>query len=225
MQRLKVLVLALMAVFAVSALVSATASAAFELAKILPTGEAVTFTGESGAGTLSTLAGTTVECKSDTSEGSFSAIDPELGPFHVDFKECTSAGGACTGLGEAAGIILVLGTAHLVVDTLTPALGAGVLFLVPNPVHFVCAGVLVAVSGQVLCLIKPVATKTTHFEIVCEQSAVGDPKEVEYWGEQGQNVKMGLNLLLTSLNEGLGAASSEKTTALILTSKEITIDA
>jgi hypothetical protein len=228
MQRLKLVVLAAMAVLSLSALVSASASAVTP-ATILPTTAAVTFTGESGSGTLSTLAGKKVECASDTSEGSFAA-GAKLGPFTIDFKTCKdpATGVQCTGLGEAAGVILVSGEAHLVVDTESPELGAGILFLV-NLTHFTCVLVLVEVHGEVLCLIKPVNSKTKHFEIVCEETAPGsgDPKETQYWNEAGTEVNINTTTggLLTAFSHGTPEMSAEKTTALILTSSEITIDA
>ncbi|HEY2142010.1 MAG TPA: hypothetical protein VGG98_08120 [Solirubrobacteraceae bacterium] len=222
MQRLKILGLALVAVFALSAVASvATASAEV---KILPE-VAEKYTGESGEGTLSSLSGTTVTCKKDTSEGEFEAKKP-LGLFHITFKECTGPFNAtCTGLGEASGVILVLGTAHLVFDKLGAKLseaGVGVLFLL-EPVHFTCLGILIKVKGEVLCLIKPVNVKAKHFEIVCEQKSAGDPAETVYWNEAGTEVKMGENGLLTEENDEKPTMSSEKTTALILTTKEIEI--
>jgi hypothetical protein len=229
MQRLKLLVLAAMAVLSLSALVAASASAVTPAA-ILPETEAVTFTGTSGPGTLTALGGVLkVECASDTSKGSLAA-GAKLGPFEIDFKTCKDAlsGSVCTGLGEASGIILVSGEAHLVVDVDSPALGAGMLFLV-NLVHFTCGIVLTEVKGEVLCLIKPVATKGTHFEIVCEETAAGsgDPKETKYWNEAGTEVNINITTagLLTSPSHAAFKGSAENTTALILTNKEITIDA
>ena len=111
MQRLKIVFLALMAVFALSAVASATASAAeHENPVVLPLA-AETFTGESGPGTLSTLAGKEVKCKKDKSEGTIAANGRE-GTLHIDFEECTNETGTitCTGLGDSSGIILALGT-------------------------------------------------------------------------------------------------------------------
>ena len=151
MQRLKILGVALMAVFALSALASTTASAAVV---VLPEVEEK-WTGESGKGTLETLkALASVVCQKDKSEGTFEAKKP-LGLFHITFEGCKAAGLiACTGLGEAKEVILSLGTAHLVFDKLGKVLseaGVGVLFLL-EPVHFECgSGKLFVVTGQVLC--------------------------------------------------------------------------
>jgi hypothetical protein len=214
MQRFRILGVALMAVFALSAVMSATASAEV---KILPTLTAEEkWTGESGSGTLEVLKGESIVCAKDKSEGTFEKEKP-LGKFHIDFEGCKTAGGVtCTGLGEASGVILTLGTTHLVWDKLGAELGAGVLFLI-NTTHFLCLFILVTVDGEVLCLIKPVNTLTKHFEVVCKPAAAGDPGETTYWNETGTEVKMGEEKLLTHESDGAGVMSSENTTALILT--------
>ena len=212
---------ALMAVFALSALASTTASAAVV---VLPEVEEK-WTGESGKGTLETLkALASVVCQKDKSEGTFEAKKP-LGLFHITLEGC-KAGGlvACTGLGEAKEVLLELGTFHLVFDKLGKALseaGVGILFLL-EPIHFECGGKLFAITGQLLCLIKPVNTKAKHFETTCERAKeVGDPGEIIYWNEKGEEVKMGENLLLTSENGGAGQMTSNLTTALLLATKEV----
>ena len=215
MQRFRILGVALMVAFALSAVVSATAPAEV---KILPAlTETEKWTGESGLGTLEVLnSSTTIVCLKDKSEGTFEVNKP-LGKFHIDFEDCKAGTILCTGLGEANGVILTLGTAHLVWDKLGAELGAGVLFLV-EPTHFTCLIPLIVVEGEVLCLIKPVNTLTKHFEIVCKPAAIaGDPGETIYWNEGGTEINMGENKLLTKENEGAGVMSSENTTALILT--------
>jgi len=224
MKQLKILGVALMSVFALGAIVASMASAAVS---VLPEGKEETWKGESGAGTLEVLKGASaIECKKDTSEGTFEATKP-LGSFHIDFKECSAAGGlaTCTGLGESTGVILSLGTFHLVFDKLGTGaeLGVGILFLVEK-VHFECAGKLFNVTGEVLCLIKPFNEKVKHFEIVCKKGKEGgDPGETVYWNEEGKEVKMGEELFLLSENEGKGVMSSLNTTALILTPNVVEI--
>lgn len=226
MQRSKILGLALMATFVLSAVVSATASA--EPAVILPE-TAQLFSGESSKGTLEVLPGGLahrVVCQKDKSEGNIET-GGKLGQFHIKFESCKAAGlFACTGLGEAVEVILSLGTYHIVYDKLGTgaALGVGILFLV-EPVHFTCSnGAEFVVQGEVLCLIKPINALAKHFEIVCERGGTeGDPGEITYWNENGTEVKMGLEKLLTKENGGAGVMSSELTTALILTEKEVLI--
>ncbi len=227
MQRLKILGVALMAVFALGAFVSATASA--EVVLLPEFAAAETWKGESGKGTLETLkALASIVCEKDTSEGTFEAKKP-LGTNHINFEKCKAAGKVCTGLGEKEGIILTLGTTHLVFDKLGKVLAeaeVGVLFLV-EPTHFECgAGFLFVVEGQVLCLIKPVEKLTKHFEITClKGKEAGDPGELTYWNEKGEEVKINEKEggLLTKENEKAGVMSSELTTALILTPNEYLI--
>jgi hypothetical protein len=215
MQRFRILGVALMAMFALSAVMSATASAEVKILPTLTVEEK--WTGESGKGTLEVLGGEGIECTKDKSEGTFEANKP-LGKFHIHLEGCKTAGGiTCTGLSEKTGIILALGTFHLVWNKLGAELGAGALFLV-ELTHFVCLFVLVEVEGEVLCLIKPVGAKVKHFEVVCKPAALaGDPGETTYWNEGGTEVKMGEEKLLTHESDGAGVMSSENTTALILT--------
>lgn len=223
MQRFRILGLALLTVFVLGAVASATASAAVT---VLPEKEEVKWTGTSGKGTLEVLKNIfNVVCQKDKSEGTIEKDKP-LGKFHIDFEGCKAALVKCTGLGEATEVILTLGTYHLVFDTLgaekdlKKEAAIGVLFLV-EPTHFECGGKLIIVEGQVLCLIKPVNEKTKHLEIKCDRGKEsGDPGEVVYWDETGKKVEMGLEGLLTKENEGAGTMSSELTTALIL-GKEI----
>jgi len=224
MQRLTLPGLTLTVALSLGALMSAAASAVVP-AQMLPTTEEVTFKGTSGGGTLTTLGGTTIACESATGEGSVAA-GAKLGPFHQDLKGCKSAGITCTGLAEASGVILVLGETHLVVDTESPALGAGLLLLA-NPVHLSCSIILIEVKGEELCLVKPVSTKTTHFETVCEESSAGsgDPKETKYWNENGVEVNIGTGGLLVSTNHGAFQGATRAATALGTSNKEITIDA
>jgi hypothetical protein len=225
MKQLKILGVALMAVFALSAVAASMASAEV---KVLPELEEA-FKGESGAGTLEMLKGVAViECAKDKSEGTFEGTKP-LGSFHIDFEGCKALKiAACTGLGESAETILSLGTFHLVFDKLGTGaeLGVGILFLVEK-VHFECGGKLFVVSGEVLCLLtKPLNEKAKHFEIVCKKGKeAGDPGEVVYWNEKGEEVKINEEKggLLTAVNEGTGVMSSENTSALILTTNNIEI--
>jgi hypothetical protein len=211
-QRFKVLGLALMTVFALSAIVSAAASA--ELPVILNNKKevagAVKFTGNNTTKTeLVKLNGLKVECSGNTDEGEFEAKKP-LGLFHIKFTGCKGLVNlvTCTGLGDTSGTILVLGTFHIVYDKLGTgeALGAAVLFLLEE-VHFSCSLTLVRVKGEVLCLISPINKLAKKAKVTCEQSG-GDPKEVVYWNAAGSevNIKEGL---LASENMGAFEMSAE----------------
>jgi hypothetical protein len=221
MQRLKVVVLALMAVFALSAFASSTAFGAD--AEVLPTAS-LAYTGTSGPGTLRTVGGKEVLCVSDTSSGNLAGRTVSV---HIDFSTCKGEGGlvTCTGLGEASGVILVLGSGLLVYDSLSP-LGVAILVTL-TPVHFSCSIVLVEVTGKVLCLVTPVGTSTKHGEIKCEMTTAtsGVPKETDYF-EGGVTLKT-VSLaegLLTAFNHGTPEQSAELTSALILTASNFTLD-
>jgi len=219
MQRLKVVVLALMAVLALSAFASSTAFGAD--AEFLPAANEG-YTGESGEGRLLTLGKKDVVCKKDTSSGVLSGRTATL---HIDFSECKGEKGltTCTGLGEASGVILVLASGLLVYDSLSP-LGVAVLVTL-TPVHFSCSIVLIEVTGKVLCLITPIETATKHGEIICEMSTAtsGDPKETDYFeGGVLKTITEAVGLL-SSFNHGTPESSAELTSALILTTNNITL--
>jgi hypothetical protein len=216
MQQFKILGVALMAVFALSAFVSATASA---LPVILPEA-AETWTGQSGPGTLETVKGTKIVCEEDTSEGTIEKSG-KLGLFHIDFHKCTSSGAECMSLSDENELILVLGTYHVVNDKLNPN-GVAFLFLL-EPVHIECplGGALSVVEGKVLCLVKPINTLAKHFEIVCE-ILNKKPNEVVYWGEKGEEINIAEGLKTTK-NEKTTEVSGELTTSLILSTKELLI--
>src|SRR5580700_5310981 len=222
MQRLKLLGVVLVAVFALGVFVSATASAAVV---VLP-GKGETWRGEMGKSSLEVLKGaTTILCQKGKLEGTFEATKP-LGTFHIDLEGCRAGSVTCTGLGEASETILTLGTFHLVFNKLGTSLseaGVGVLLLV-EPTHLKCSIIeaLYVMEGQILCIITPVNNKTKHFEIVCiKGKEVGDPGETVYWNEAGTEVKIGEELFLLHENEKAGAMSNVNVTALILTAEEI----
>ena len=224
MQRLKILVLAGLAVFAFASVAVGTASAA------LPTllnnkAEAVTsetFTAALAASKETSLSvvGSEKQIKCSKNEGTSilkkEAPEGYLGAAKVTFSGCklTGAGGeACTGEGDAAGSILLAGEAHLVEDQLSGegTLAAAILFLVPR-FHYTCKttglNVLSLVEGSLLCLITPVSTLATAFKIKCERTTtLGKPKEVKYWNAKGEEQKA---RLLTSIAEGEFKESAEE---------------
>jgi hypothetical protein len=170
----------------------------------------VKFTDTKNETKLVGLSGTEVKCTGGSSEGETEAKKP-LGLFHIKYTGCTGPlGVACTGLGDKEKEILMLGTFHIVYDTITPTLGAAILFLLETA-HFSCLATLVQVKGEVLCLISPINSLVKTAKVVCEQEK-GDPKEVQYWNDKGEevNIKEGL---LVSENEkafemaGLGGES------------------
>jgi hypothetical protein len=233
MQRLKLLGLALIAVFTVSVFASAAALAApTVLTSAKKESEAVKFsaTNQVNTTTFSILEGLgVVECKEISDEGEQTG-KTLLGLFHIHWKGCKVKGfseSVCTGLGDEAGLVLALGTFHIVLDKLGTgeALGLGILFLLEH-VHFLCdkvlfgANILVLVLGEVLCLLGPL-TLGTKKTITCEGTESGDPRETVYWNERGTEVKMGENGLLGSENEGTNKMSAQNGKAEVTTNLEV----
>jgi hypothetical protein len=200
MKRFKFLGLALVAMFVVAGAVSAMA---FALPTLLnASGElagVVKYTAHS-TGTIARLTklnGKEVQCKTATSEGEFTK-NSVLGPFHITFSTCKGLSGlvTCTGTGDASGVILSLGTAHLVYDSLT-TLGVAALLLV-GLTTFECAGIAkVETKGELLCLLKPINTLALSGELNCTEKVAGDgdPGEVTYWNASGAPVNVAEGLL------------------------------
>ncbi len=92
----------------------------------------------------------------------------------------------CTGLGEATGVILVLGEWHLVWDRLKGgsfALTQSAILLLNNAVHYSCSIILVEVlAGETLCLHLEAEVKKAKHEFHCFGEEVGGvPKPTEEW--------------------------------------------
>jgi hypothetical protein len=219
MSRLKLLGLALMAVFAFSAFASASAFAK-EASILTSTGEesnAVSFTAKAASTTtFSILEGfSTVNCGEVESEGA-QELKTLLGAFHIKWTKCTtSLGGTCTGLSDStAGMILALGKFHIVILSKSP-LTLGILFLLEH-VHFTCTKVggfttvLVLVKGEVLCGLTPL-TLGTEKTIACKGKS-GDAESTSYFNEAGTEVKIGSEALLSSENEGTFRMSAQEGT-------------
>jgi len=217
MSRLKLLGLALMAVFALSAFASSSAFAG-EVSMLTSTGvesNAVSFTAKAaGTTTFSILEGFgTVKCGETESEGALEG-KTALGAFHINWTKCTtSLGGTCTGLSDAtAGTVLALGKFHFVIISRSP-LTLGMLFLLEH-VHFTCTKVggfttvLVLVKGEVLCGLTPL-TLGTEKTVACKGKS-GDAESTSYFNEAGTEVKIGSEALLSSENEGTFRMSAEE---------------
>jgi hypothetical protein len=217
MRYLRLFGAALLAACALGAVVLASASA---LPTILP--ETVTrWTGKSiGAFQLKFVGGNTFNCRSVTAlEGTIEQPKP-LGLFHIHVKECEAElggfRGACTGLGEESGVILALGSWHLVFDHLGATLGAAgvaILYLF-GKVHFTCEilGVTslftLLLGGMALCLLAHPTALTKLIEFGCkEREGGGGPQETKYYNEGGTLVS--IVGLLTGENETKFAESIE----------------
>jgi hypothetical protein len=212
MRYLRLFGVALVALCALGAVMAVSASA---LPTVLP--ESLKgYTGKNQGNTKLEKQGAiaTVECKAAKGEGTLEA-NHHLGLYHITFEKCEGGGGACTGLGDAAGSILSLGSYHLVYDTLKATLaeaGVAILFLVDN-VHFVCNTligevlVVVALGGMVLCLIVHPTELTKVFLFECNEGAKDHPAETKYYNEAGTLVS--ISPLLSSENEGANTEGAQ----------------
>src|ERR1700689_575335 len=160
MGKLRLIVMAMLAVFCVGAVAAAAASASegeFVNSKE-ETFKKNKFTSTSGVATLETVSGTAVNCKTDTNHGIITSKTG--GEVTVLFKGCEIKGiGPCTG-GEDVGkpaegeIIVLLGLLVKRSSTTTRLLLLTILnkgTKVAGETTFVCAGVAtVAVKGSIL---------------------------------------------------------------------------
>jgi hypothetical protein len=168
--------MALMAILALSASAVTIASAA-EPTKMLPAA-GITFTSKAGPGTLLTVGGTQFNCKEDKGTGTIDTTN--LGNFHTEFKKCEAnvggLKGPCTGEGEAAEVILLLGTFHYWLATLDKALVGALVFLI-REFHYTCEifGVkqLLLVKGCEAALAEPTEKLTTVTKDVFKETKSG----------------------------------------------------
>ena len=174
---------------------AAMATSAFALPTVLIGGGelAKTFTGKSIGATKLETPTSTVECSSASGEGTTEAKIP-LGQFHIRFAGCKDLV-ACTGSGDSSGVILSLGSYHIVYDTLkgTELSEAGVAILyLPGTTTFNCSGfaeVTVKSGGMVLCLITNPTALTKVFTFGCGGSK-GKPEESKYYNAGGTLVSI-----------------------------------
>jgi hypothetical protein len=161
MQRFRLLGIALMAIFAISAIASATAAA--ENPEILPAPTAkspLKFTSEGLDAKkeyiLETTKKLTIICKTVTNKGEFTSQDS--GTVTIDFEGCTAKGVKCLAEGDVNGTILVFGDINLV-DlkkaglALKESLGFEILPLNPskeNKLLITCGILKTEVVGSVL---------------------------------------------------------------------------
>ena len=179
MKRIRVIGLALVAVLAISAVASATASAAKP--EFVFAGIKKGLKGKSGAGTLETVSKEKVTCAKSTNGGEIEGGNgsKKVTGVVVTFTGCVSSGFKCSTTGAAAGEIVTkslsgeLGYINKAAKTvgvdLAPT-GGGEF------VEFNCAGgiVKVKVKGSVIGQITPVNKKvltTEHFTLTFTQTS------------------------------------------------------
>jgi hypothetical protein len=193
MKRLKILGLALVAAFALSALAVASASAT--VAVIL--GGPTTFTGKAGKAVLSTVGGASLTATEVHVTGSIPVNDARLGTYSFDFLKVTSSfGGECTsllanGTLDTKGLVLLEGECH--VAHLTANHNHWELVFLFSTLHIVCEKTLVGTilievrtrnGNGIVCLVSS-GDALTHTLTVKATKGVQEIKEYEY--NEGEN--------------------------------------
>jgi len=148
MKRLKLIGLAIFAVFALSACAAATASA--EETRFLPEGT-TKFTVKSGAGKL-TSPEAEIACLSDSGKGEITS--KRLGTFEVEFKDCEEPKlkVKCSSLEhkDSLGLILVMGEFHLRMGLTSEGQPLPLIAFLILHLHILCSILLLLVLGCVV---------------------------------------------------------------------------
>lgn len=215
MKQIKLLGLALMAILALTGIISATSATAEELPNILPAGtaaEPVLATSSSG---VSTFGNGILKLTSQKSKGTLDSTSTKLGTFKVAFEETEDEiARTCTGVGDAAGVVLVEGTFHIRDFKEKGTLLTAAIFLL-NEVHFTCENavskVLLLVRGCVAGALTPENTLTNTLTVtLAKNGGLNDNLIITVLNEA--NTAEEPCQLLSSENEGAFVLSNEKTT-------------
>ena len=223
MSKLKLGLVACLAVVAASAVMASSAFAATPslLLSGATMGAGSTIAGTGGAGTLSVLASAAlaITCASTSFSGTLSSTT--AGTVNLVFKTCKTAGGeTCKTTGSAAGEIAFNGAKfEFVYDLLgTTGLGGAVRVELPGTLVISCTGGLInptiEVKGDVLGLVKPINTVTTALEIVFTATN-GDATEVKYWKTTEQATASTTSLLTKVGAAGKFESSGDTTTVTV----------
>jgi hypothetical protein len=216
MHRFKVFGLALMAVFALAAVVEATANAG---SMILPEFTTKTgWEGTSGVGKLTTAAGDEIKCATGTNTGKTEASG-KLGTFNITFKTCKSekpiANAECSSTGAAKETIVTGGTWHLVLTTISGADKHLIWFLV-SPLVVKCSIFEFKISGNVLGSISPANTLTKIYTLGVNVPTAGNQEFTTFENDSGEQTK-------ASLVSNSEAAFEESANNVINTEKDTLI--
>lgn len=177
--RIRTIVLALVSVFAMSAVAAAAASAA-ELEQV-PSSGSFTVTGENGV--FETHAKEKISCKKISGSGELTGVKTDKSK--VTFEECTGPLGVkCTSSGQTSGKIATEINSELVWLS-KASLKAGQKLALAKELSITCSIVKITVRGATLCPVEPVNTKTTTFKLVCKQTG-GKQEFTEYENEAGE---------------------------------------
>jgi hypothetical protein len=173
MRRLKLLGLTLMAVFALGAVASATASAEPTVA-FLPGTTETNFTTTSGTGLLESSNKKAITCTKDKASGNIKTSDE--GSASVDFEGCKQGTLNCNTAKDAKGIVLLANLGLALVDTTK---GAGIVFELPSTLTIECGTVLIEVKGSVIGELNKHNEEVTEAEVKLNQKS-GEQTQVAY---------------------------------------------
>jgi len=216
MQRMSLIGVAFVLIFATAA----TASASATLPELSPAKNAIKeFAG--GKAMVEQKGGiAAITCTS--SKGGGEITSPKLGRFDELYLGCTAPlSGECTGLDDTvAGSILVLGEFHL--RYITKSSDVAIIFVLKPELHFECVKLieLVTVRGCVVSLATPLNTKTKTFAIKLKGTkGVQDFTEVLNEGDTANE----RCILESEINGGAFAQSSETHEDTMTMEKELEI--
>jgi hypothetical protein len=173
MKRTRIINLALMAVFAVSAV---GASAAFAVSEFKATSFPVTFTGKGdGLSRFETPSGSTVTCEASSSFGKvLSAFDVDV---KITYSICSLKATSPIGVTDTCPNVLTKLLLITPVDKLGGGTKTGVLVAAVGGgaiTSFTCTGtstVEVVVKGSVICESQPIGVSTLKGVVACRQGA------------------------------------------------------
>ncbi len=217
MHRFKMLGLALVAVVVGVAAVGAVYASATTMT--LPNFSVQQpFTGSSGPGKL-TSSGFTISCNSDADEGTMEA-NKNLGLFTIEFQTCSTSltTEPCHSLGGSGSNILLSGSWHLVLETLSGA-DLHLFLLLLNPLHIECGSVLLSVKGNILGKIEPLTSTKEYTLIVSLKGA-----EQEFTSFENDNGTLVAAELLAAANLGFHKSTDTSATNKLFVKTASTIE-
>jgi len=212
MRRSKLLGLVFMTMLALTSIGAATA-AAESLPNILPLGEKEHPLESQSKSGKSTFGSGLEEIVSEKSKDNESGTSEKLGTFHVTFEEVKSVAlGQCQGVGDVAGIVLVLGQFHVRDAKENGNLIVVILFLLEN-VLFTCGAgkVPITVEGCVAGQVTP----TTLTNTLTVTLALNGKDNLIVTVLNEANTAEEACQLLASVNGGATVLSSQKQTATL----------
>jgi hypothetical protein len=166
MKHIRTAGLILVAMFAISAIASASASAALPEQSPATGSYKVT----SGKGSFELTNGEKVTCKTDKGEGKLTGAKTDEST--VDFEGCEAFGVKCSSSGAKSGVIATPIDSELVYlakgGVATKTVGEDLKLA--STVKITCLIIGLEVKGSTLCPITPINTSTTKLEITCKET-------------------------------------------------------